>query len=98
MPTLSSFTFTLISRSNRIYGYRLRHTTGSRVTIALLSMSVPSSTLSKSPKDNTPRPSASLVIVNKWNEILLVHRNPQARSFGGVHVRCMYVNFSLLGD
>ncbi|RDB21194.1 putative nudix hydrolase 7 [Hypsizygus marmoreus] len=33
-----------------------------------------------------PRPSASLVIVNARNEILLVHRNPQARHFGGVHV------------
>lgn len=33
-----------------------------------------------------PRPSASLVIVNERNEILLVHRNPQARHFGGVHV------------
>ncbi|KAJ7749557.1 hypothetical protein DFH07DRAFT_961695 [Mycena maculata] len=34
----------------------------------------------------TPRPSASVVIVNSRNEVLLVHRNPQARSFGGVHV------------
>lgn len=35
-----------------------------------------------------PRPSASLVVVNERNEILLVHRNPRARFFGGVHVRC----------
>ncbi|KIM49372.1 hypothetical protein M413DRAFT_438560 [Hebeloma cylindrosporum] len=34
----------------------------------------------------TPRPSASLVVVNERNEILLVHRNPKARSFGGMHV------------
>ena len=33
------------------------------------------------------RPSASLIIVNAQNEVLLVHRNPQARHFGGVHVR-----------
>jgi 8-oxo-dGTP pyrophosphatase MutT (NUDIX family) len=33
-----------------------------------------------------PRPSASLIIVNARNEVLLVHRNPQARNFGGVHV------------
>lgn len=32
------------------------------------------------------RPSASLVIINSRNEVLLVHRNLQARSFGGVHV------------
>jgi 8-oxo-dGTP pyrophosphatase MutT (NUDIX family) len=35
----------------------------------------------------TPRPSASLVVVNERNEILLVHRNPRASSFGGMHVR-----------
>ncbi|KAJ6502100.1 hypothetical protein C8R45DRAFT_1091997 [Mycena sanguinolenta] len=34
----------------------------------------------------TPRPSASLVIITSRNEVLFVHRNPQARSFGGVHV------------
>ncbi|KAF9454613.1 hypothetical protein P691DRAFT_796156 [Macrolepiota fuliginosa MF-IS2] len=33
-----------------------------------------------------PRPSASLVVVNERNEILLVHRNPKARSFGGMTV------------
>ncbi|TFK42463.1 NUDIX hydrolase domain-like protein [Crucibulum laeve] len=33
-----------------------------------------------------PRPSASVVIVNGRNEVLLVHRNPKARAFGGVHV------------
>jgi hypothetical protein len=33
-----------------------------------------------------PRPSASVAIVNARNEILLVHRNPKARSFGGMTV------------
>ncbi|KAF8911045.1 hypothetical protein CPB84DRAFT_1763215 [Gymnopilus junonius] len=33
-----------------------------------------------------PRPSASLVVVNELNEILLVHRNPKASSFAGMHV------------
>lgn len=33
-----------------------------------------------------PRPSASVVVVNERNEILLVQRNPQARHFGGVTV------------
>ncbi|KAK0229039.1 NUDIX hydrolase domain-like protein [Armillaria fumosa] len=33
-----------------------------------------------------PRPSASLVIINKRNEVLLVHRNPKASTFAGVHV------------
>ncbi|XP_006458010.1 hypothetical protein AGABI2DRAFT_64679 [Agaricus bisporus var. bisporus H97] len=33
-----------------------------------------------------PRPSASLIVVNERNEILLVHRNPKARSFGGMTV------------
>lgn len=41
---------------------------------------------SKSPTV-TPRPSASLVIVNEHNEILLVRRNPKATAFGGMHVR-----------
>ncbi|KAG7448213.1 uncharacterized protein BT62DRAFT_930308 [Guyanagaster necrorhizus] len=33
-----------------------------------------------------PRPSASLVIINNRNEVLLVQRNPKASTFGGVHV------------
>ncbi|KAN0123724.1 NUDIX hydrolase domain-like protein [Russula decolorans] len=32
------------------------------------------------------RPSASLVVVNSSNEVLLVHRNPNATSFAGMHV------------
>ncbi|KAF7295549.1 Nudix hydrolase domain-containing protein [Mycena indigotica] len=42
---------------------------------------------SSTPKPpSAPRPSASLVVINPRNEILFVHRNPEARSFGGVHV------------
>ncbi|KAG0697027.1 hypothetical protein DFH29DRAFT_1004110 [Suillus ampliporus] len=37
-------------------------------------------------KPTKPRLSASLILVNSRNEILLVQRNPQARSFGGTHV------------
>lgn len=50
-------------------------------------MSTSATTVSSSSSSQVPRPSASLVIVNERNEILLVHRNPQARHFGGVHVR-----------
>jgi hypothetical protein len=41
------------------------------------------------PKDPPaePRLSASLVVINDRNEVLLVQRNPQARSFAGAHVR-----------
>jgi len=45
-----------------------------------------SATAASTPMVQLPRPSASLVIVNERNEVLLVHRNPQARHFGGVHV------------
>ncbi|KAG6862056.1 hypothetical protein C0995_007186 [Termitomyces sp. Mi166 len=37
-------------------------------------------------QSQVPRPSASVIIVNSRNEVLLVHRNPEARHFGGVHV------------
>lgn len=40
----------------------------------------------ESPKPAEPRLSASLVLVNSRNEILLVQRNPQATSFAGLHV------------
>ncbi|CAL1705652.1 unnamed protein product [Somion occarium] len=33
-----------------------------------------------------PRPSASLIVVNPRNEVLLVHRNPNAGSFAKAHV------------
>ena len=43
---------------------------------------------------STPRLSASLVVVNGQNEVLLVHRNPNATSFGGMHVTAVF--YSLL--
>ena len=33
-----------------------------------------------------PRPSASLIVVNPRNEVLLVHRNPKSGTFAGMHV------------
>ncbi|KAH9996836.1 hypothetical protein BJV77DRAFT_1059248 [Russula vinacea] len=33
-----------------------------------------------------PWPSASLVVINSSNEVLLVHRNPKTTSFAGMHV------------
>ncbi|KAH9005309.1 NUDIX domain-containing protein [Lactarius hatsudake] len=35
---------------------------------------------------DVPRPSASLVVLNDKNEVLLVHRNPNATAFAGMHV------------
>ncbi|PPQ93225.1 hypothetical protein CVT25_015223 [Psilocybe cyanescens] len=49
-------------------------------------MSSQTSTMTTSRTAAPPRPSASLVVVNERNEILLVHRNPKASSFGGMHV------------
>ncbi|KAJ6490659.1 NUDIX hydrolase domain-like protein [Mycena vitilis] len=49
-----------------------------------LFMSTSTPTALKTPP--TPRPSASLVVVNSRNEVLFVQRNPEARSFAGVHV------------
>ncbi|KAG1756334.1 uncharacterized protein EDB91DRAFT_8759 [Suillus paluster] len=43
-------------------------------------------THTESPKPAEPRLSASLVLVNSRNEVLLVQRNPQAKSFAGTHV------------
>ena len=34
-----------------------------------------------------PRLSASLVVINHRNELLLVHRNPKSGTFAGMHVR-----------
>jgi len=49
------------------------------------------STRTETPKPlPVPRPSASLVVVNSRNEVLLVHRNPEARSFAGVHASSHY--------
>lgn len=33
-----------------------------------------------------PRPSASVIVINGQNEVLLVQRNPKSRSFAGAHV------------
>ena len=41
----------------------------------------------KTKDSSAPRPSASLVVVNSSNEVLLVHRNPKATSYAGMHVR-----------
>jgi hypothetical protein len=38
------------------------------------------------------RSSASLVVINASNEVLLVHRNPEATSFAGMHVRLDTIN------
>ncbi|KAJ7217156.1 hypothetical protein GGX14DRAFT_602255 [Mycena pura] len=48
-------------------------------------MSTSASSASRAPS-TTPRPSASVMIINSRSEVLFVHRNPVARSFGGVHV------------
>ncbi|KAF9052821.1 NUDIX domain-containing protein [Panaeolus papilionaceus] len=44
------------------------------------------STLPSSIVAPVPRLSASLIVINNRNEILLVHRNPKATAFGGMHV------------
>jgi len=41
---------------------------------------------SKAKNSSVLRPSASLVIINSSNEVLLVHRNPKTTSFAGMHV------------
>ncbi|KAI0780616.1 hypothetical protein BD413DRAFT_600179 [Trametes elegans] len=38
------------------------------------------------PAPAVPRPSASIIVVNSQNEILLVHRNPKSKSFANAHV------------
>lgn len=46
----------------------------------------PSPSVAIKPPPPVPRSSASLVIVNARNEVLLVERNPKASAFGGMHV------------
>ena len=54
----------------------------------LTTMSTSTTTTSGAPQQvPVPRPSASLVIVNQRNEILLVERNPKSSAFAGMHVR-----------
>ncbi|KLO19157.1 hypothetical protein SCHPADRAFT_818464 [Schizopora paradoxa] len=43
-----------------------------------------SPTNSKNPSE--PRPSASAILINEHNEVLMVQRNPQSKSFAGAHV------------
>lgn len=38
-----------------------------------------------------PRPSATVIVVNARNEILLVHRNPKSTSFANAHVSLSFV-------
>ncbi|KAF6764022.1 hypothetical protein DFP72DRAFT_874045 [Ephemerocybe angulata] len=45
----------------------------------------PSPSVAIKPPPPVPRSSASLVIVNARNEVLLVERNPKASAFGGMH-------------
>ncbi len=37
-------------------------------------------------KPSEPRPSASVILINEHNEVLMVQRNPQSKSFAGAHV------------
>lgn len=48
------------------------------------------------PPPSKPRPSASLIIINPQNEILLVQRNPRAGTFAGAYVGTSWCN-SLFG-
>ncbi|KAF9527032.1 NUDIX hydrolase domain-like protein [Crepidotus variabilis] len=57
----------------------------SRTPIAMSTSTFSGSPLTIPPSPK-PRPSASVIIVNERNEILLVHRNPRATAFGGMHV------------
>lgn len=52
--------------------------------------------MSTGTKPVAPRPSASLVVINERDEVLLVHRNHTASTFAGVHVRCVAVLFVLV--
>ena len=54
--------------------------------------SMTSKTMAASATPAVPRPSASLILVNARNEILLVHRNPRSSTFAGMHVSETYVH------
>jgi hypothetical protein len=51
--------------------------------------------MSNEQKPSVPRPSASLIVVNARNEILLVHRNPKSSAFAGMHVRSVMHSASM---
>lgn len=38
----------------------------------------------------TPRPSASLIVIDRQNRVLMVERNPNSKSFAGAYVRSTY--------
>jgi len=46
----------------------------------------PPSTSNTPKKPSEPRPSASVILINEHNEVLMVQRNPQSKSFAGAHV------------
>lgn len=82
----------LILRRVRSLGYRSFYLKRKFTTIGRpFNMSTGSSSAVNTPL--TPRPSASLVIVNGRNEILLVQRNPKARFFAGVHVSMLRMTY-----
>ncbi|RPD66451.1 hypothetical protein L226DRAFT_530548 [Lentinus tigrinus ALCF2SS1-7] len=49
-------------------------------------MSSTAGTARDKPTPAVPRPSATVIVVNSRNEILLVHRNPKSKSFANAHV------------
>ncbi|KAI0273445.1 NUDIX hydrolase domain-like protein [Gloeopeniophorella convolvens] len=57
-----------------------------RVALYKLSLRAMSTAPKPANEPARPRPSASLIVVNADNEVLLVHRNPNATSFAGMHV------------
>ena len=63
--------------------------TPARMVTASSSSSVSGGTVVPS----VPRPSASLIVVNDKNEVLLVQRNSKSRSFAGAHVRLSFPLF-----
>lgn len=71
---------------SRIYHYgTIISRTRSRQLESLRRLSTMATT-KVTPKGGPPSPSASLVIVNSQNEVLLVQRNPKASTFAGFHV------------
>ena len=54
--------------------------------IRAMSSTSQTSTPNPRPTPQVPRPSATAIVVNSQNEILLVHRNPKSSSFANAHV------------
>ncbi|KAH8099555.1 hypothetical protein BXZ70DRAFT_234370 [Cristinia sonorae] len=74
------------SRSSPLHCCRIHPTTVIRRSHLARTMT----TRATRPSPSEPRPSASLIIVNPQNEVLLVQRNPKAGTFAGAHV-CLYL-------